>query len=305
MTARRPRRVLPLVVVLAALAVASVSAASNPPPTDRSIKLDLIGKLAHGPQILILGDSRGRQAEPSYLQRLTGHTGFNAAVMGGTAPDAWVFTRYAADRFPGQKRRYIWFVSAGLAGNIPDPRTEADPRGKRYLQEVAPYLNNQPLKVAWPKHPFTGYRPDGSLPGKIWPPSAEHVQKVKARAAAIVAGIQQNPPVAPDYDTKRFKLFEHLLAYLNARGERPVIVFNPLYPSVYAELERYGNPVAATSFAYLRSLRRRYDFAVVDCENIHTWGGTDSDWSNATHVNQINMRRMLGYIVAHSDGALQ
>ena len=87
-----------------------------------------------------------------------------------------------------------------------------------------------------------------------------------------------------DYDTKRFKLFEHLLAYLNARGERPVIVFNPLYPSVYAELERYGNPVAATSFAYLRSLRRRYDFAVVDCENIHTWGGTDSDWSNATHV---------------------
>ena len=49
---------------------------------------------------------------------------------------------------------------------------------------------------------------------------------------------------------------------------------------------------------------RRYDFAVVDCENIHTWGGTDSDWSNATHVNQINTRRMLGYIVAHSDGAL-
>ena len=49
--------------------------------------------------------------------------------MGGTAPDAWVFTRYAADRFPGQKRRYIWFVSAGLAGDIPDPRTEADPRG--------------------------------------------------------------------------------------------------------------------------------------------------------------------------------
>src|SRR5437763_13589843 len=147
MTARRPRRVLPLVVVLAALAVASVSAASNPPPTDRSIKLDLIGKLAHGPQILILGDSRGRQAEPSYLQRLTGHTGFNAAVMGGTAPDAWVFTRYAADRFPGQKRRYIWFVSSGLTTDIVDPRLRADPRGRRYLEERDPYLSTQRITV--------------------------------------------------------------------------------------------------------------------------------------------------------------
>src|SRR5215467_12297947 len=136
----RARHAVPLLLALAVLAVTSSGAAGTPPPTDRSIKLDLVAGLRQGPQILILGDSRGRQAQPSYLQRLTGHSGFNAAVMGGTAPDAWVFARYTADRFPGQKRRYILFVSSGLAGNIPDPRTEADPRGERYLQEVAPYL---------------------------------------------------------------------------------------------------------------------------------------------------------------------
>jgi hypothetical protein len=108
-------------------------------PTDRSVKLDLIGKLSQAPEILILGNSRGRQAEPSLLHRLTGHSGFNAAVTGGSAPDAWVFTRYTADRSPGQKRRYIWFVSAGLATNIADPWLKADPRGRRYLQEVAAY----------------------------------------------------------------------------------------------------------------------------------------------------------------------
>src|SRR6188472_524511 len=97
------RAALPLLLVLAALAIGSASAASTPPPTDRSIKLDLIAKLKQGPQILVLGDSRGRQAQPAYLQRLTGLRGFNAAVMGGTAPDAWVFTRYTADRSPGQK----------------------------------------------------------------------------------------------------------------------------------------------------------------------------------------------------------
>jgi hypothetical protein len=302
---RRLRRTFPLLVVLAAFAVASATAASPPPPTDRSIKLDLIAKLKTGPRILVLGDSRGRQAEPAYLQRLTGLTGFNAAVMGGTAPDAWVFTRYTADRFPGEKRGYIWFVSAGLAGDIPDPRTEADPRGKRYLQEVAQYLDQQPLKVDWPVHPFTRYRPDGSLAVRSVRPSPARLQQIKAQAAAIVAGIKANPPVAPQYDSKRFQLFEHLLGYMNSRGERPVIVFNPLYPTVYAELERHGNPVLATSLDYLRSLRKRYHFVVVDGENIAAWGGTDYDWKNATHVDQANMRRLLRYVVAQSKGALR
>jgi hypothetical protein len=290
--------------MLAALALGGAAAASTP-PTDRSIKLDLIAKLAQSPQILILGDSRGRQAQPSFLRRLTGHGGFNAAVMGGTIPDAWVFTRYVADRFPGQKRHYILFVSSGLAGDIPDPRTEADPRGRRYLQEVAQYLDRRPLKVSWPTHPFDGYRRDGSLPGSASPPSAAHVSQVKAEAAAIVAGIRRHPPAKSQVDPARFRLFEHLLAYLNSRGERPVIVFNPLYPTVYAALAHYGSPVTMSSLDYLRGLRAKYDFVVVDCEDIRTWGGTASDWANASHVDQLNMRRLLRYVVAHSDGALR
>jgi hypothetical protein len=304
MTAKLLRQFLVLLLVLAGVAAAGAGAASRP-PTDRSIKLDLVAKLSHSPQILILGDSRGRQAQPAFLQRLTGLTGFNAAVMGGTAPDAWVFTRYTADRFPGEKRRYIWFVSAGLAGDIPDPRTEADPRGRHYLQEVAPLLDDQPLKVDWPTHPFTGYRRDGSLRGGTRRPSPQHVRGVKAQAAGAVARIEARPPQAPHYPPKRFRLFEHLLGYLNARGEQPVIVFNPLYPSVYAALERYGNPVTTASLDYLRSLHNRYAFVVVDGEDIHAWGGTDYDWKNAGHVDQANMRRLLRYVVAQSKGALR
>ena len=62
MTVPRPRQALSLLVLCGALAVASTGAASSPPLTDRSVKLDLIRQLKHGPQILILGDSRGRQA---------------------------------------------------------------------------------------------------------------------------------------------------------------------------------------------------------------------------------------------------
>jgi hypothetical protein len=301
------RRPLTLLLLLLFALTAGATAATAPRPSDRSIKLDLIAKLTRGPQTLILGDSRGRTAEPAFLQRLTGHTGFNAAVMGGSAPDAWVFIRDTADRFPRQKRRYIWFVSDGLAGNIPDPRTEADPRGRLYLQEVAPLLDPEPLNVPWPAKPFDRYLPDGGLAGSASPSSPQHVRKVKAQAAAMVAKIRQNPPAPTHVDPTglpQYKLFEHLLAYVNARGERPVIVFNPLYPTVYAALAQYGLPTLTNSLTYLHSLRTRYRFVVVNCEDIHVWGGNGSDWTNARHVNRLNMRRMLEYIVRHSDGAL-
>jgi hypothetical protein len=292
------------VVIAVGLVAAAAGAGSGPGgPTDRSVKLDLIGKLKRGPEILILGDSRGRQAEPSVLQRLTGHSGFNAAVTGGSAPDAWVFTRYAADRFPGQKRRYIWFVSAGLTTNIVDPRLRADPRGRRYLQEVTPYLSTQVVNPPWATD--TRYRPDGSLPGEQSLPSPAQVKKVKAEAAQSVAQLRGHPPVAPPIDPARVRLLEHLLAYMNGRGERPVIVFNPVYPTILAELDKYGDPLATASLNYLHSLQPRYDFVVVDCQDIHKWGGTDYDWSNATHVDRANMRRMLRYIATHADGALR
>jgi hypothetical protein len=291
-----------MIVPLGLVVAVSAAGSTRPAPTDRSVKLDLIAKLKRGPEILILGDSRGRQAEPSLLQRLTGHTGFNAAVTGGSAPDAWVFTRYSADRFPGQKRRYIWFVSAGLTTNVVTPWLRADPRGRRYLREVTPYLSTQTITVS--AKTDTRYLPDGSLPGEQSPPSPARVKKVKAEAARAVAQIRQHPPVAPTFDAARFQLFERVLAYMNGRGERPVIVFNPVYPTVFAELEKHGAPLSASSLDYLHSLRPRYDFVVVDCQDIHKWGGTDYDWTNATHVDRANMRRMLRYIVTHSDGAL-
>jgi hypothetical protein len=92
---------------------------------------------------------------------------------------------------------------------------------------------------------------------------------------------------------------------MNGRGERPVIVINPIYPTVLAALRKYGDPLMTGTLEYLQSLKARYDFVVVDCEDSRTWGGNDDDWSNPTHVDLANMRRMLRYVVAHSDGALR
>ena len=84
-----------------------------------------------------------------------------------------------------------------------------------------------------------------------------------------------------------------------------MIVFNPVYPTVFAELEEgtmtRSRPAHSITWD---SLRPRYDFVVVDCQDIHIWGGTDYDWTNATHVDRVQLRRMLRYIATHADGAL-
>jgi hypothetical protein len=289
--------------LLVALLTVCVTAAAQPTRVDRTVKLDLIEKLKHSPQILILGDSRGRQAEPSFLRKLTGLSGFNAAVTGGSAPDAWVFTRYTQDLFPQKKRRYIFFVSAGLAGNILDPFMETDPRSQRYLKEVAPLLSSVTDDEPWSDN--SSYRPDGSLAGRQSPASPARAEKLKARAAQLVAQIRQHPPVATPLDRTHLQLFEHLIAYMNKLGSRPVIVFNPVYPPVLAELDKYGNPLIASSLRYLRSLAPRYRLVVVNCEDSHKWGGTDYDWENPSHVDRANMRRLLRYVVARAGGALK
>jgi hypothetical protein len=72
--------------MVSAATVALAASLVAAPCSDRSVKLTLIEQAKSSPQILILGSSRARQAEPAFVEQLTGKTAFNAAVTGGTAP---------------------------------------------------------------------------------------------------------------------------------------------------------------------------------------------------------------------------
>ncbi len=315
--------VLALNIVVDPFGIAGTGVTPTAVESDRSIKLTLIEKLRSSPEILILGSSRARQAEPAFLRELTGHSGFNAGVTGGSAADAWVFTRFTAAQFPGAKRSYIWFVDVGIAANGVNPQLAADSRVARYLQtgqrrfglkDVGTYLSPDATRasirvlrrcvlkkcVARPM-----YLPDGSIRRSQLRYLPEQEQNLKASAEALVASIRADPPTSARRDPARYASFERTLAFMNSRGERPVIVLNPIYPTVLAEFERYGFPALADSLAYLRELRRRgFDFVLVNCEDIRTWGGRPDDFANPTHVNLKNMRRMLQYVVTHSSDAL-
>lgn len=317
--------VLAFNVVVDPFALAGTGLVPTAVEPDRSIKLDLLQHLKHGPQLLILGDSRGRQAEPSQLHRLTGRTAFNAAVTGGSAPEAYVFVRFAAARFPHQRRGYIWFTDVGLASGIVQPQLAQDPRARRYvrgpgfgLADVKTYLSTTATGTSWRVfdkcvlarcHSRIAYNPDGSLTGRSLRYLPEHARSLGRSIAKRLNEVRAHHTSLSqwrrDLDAPgRFVYLRRMLAFMNRRGEVPVIVLNPIYPTVLATLKRQGFPGQRATDEKLAQLHRHYRFVVVNCEDIRTWGGTRTGWSNASHVDRANMRRELRYIVARSRGAL-
>jgi len=295
--------------------------------SDRSIKLTLLEKLKRGPEVLILGSSRSRQAEPSYVQKLTGHSGFNAGVTGGTSADEYVFVRLAASLFPHQKRRYIWFTDVGLASAGVNPQLANDRRARGFLPgganfdlgDVGTYLSTDATKASWRVFKKCvlatctsriNYYADGSLTNQSLRYLPERAKSLRTSVEKLVASVGRTHRTLAQArkdlaQPGRYYYFERALQFMNQRGEVPVIVLNPVYPTVFKELNKYGYAAKKASMEVLANFQKRYRFVFVDAQDIRKWGGTDYDWSNATHVNRANMRRMLKYIVAHSHGVLR
>lgn len=292
--------------------------------TDRSTKLDLIQKIKTNPQVVVLGSSRSRQAEPAFIDKLTGlKTGFNAGVTGGTASDAWVMIRNIGARFPHGKRTYIWFLDYQLATNGINPQLAEDPRSHAYLgskgvsfslADVGTYLGFQTTKESFRVvkaclegrcHGRLQYNPDGSIKASDLKFLPENAPSLKLAVAQRLADVKHQSLTLPPYTSRQFLYFDKALRWMNARGATPVIVLNPQYPSVYRLLQKRHSQREREALAELHKLQHRFRFVVVDCSDIRKWGGKARDFNNATHVNRRNMRRMLRYVVSHSHGALR
>jgi hypothetical protein len=319
--------ILALNIVIDPFALAGSGVVPTAVESDRSVKMTLLENLKRGPEILVLGSSRSRQAEPSYLQKLTGHTGFNAGVTGGTTADEYVYVRFAASLFPHQERRYVWFTDVGLAGGGVNDQLARDPRARKYLPggadfglgDVGTYLSTDATKASWRVfrkcvlatcQSRIRFNPDGSLTSRSLRYLPEHAKSLDKSVTKLVASVrrhhqtlaQARADLAQPY---RFDYFERALTFMNRRGEVPVIVLNPVYPKVYRELLRYGYNGRRATLEMVAKLQKRYRFVFVDAQDIRKWGGNDYDWSNATHINRANMRRLLRYVVAHSRRALR
>lgn len=295
---------------------------------DRAVKLSLIEDLQEPPGILILGSSRARLAEPAYLQLLTGRSGFNAGVTGGTAADAWVMTNHLERTSPLRGRGYIWFIDAAVATNGVNPLLSADARAQPYLSggdtfgldDLGTYLGTEATDASLRvlrgcartildcrSRTESLYLPDGSVRASMLrslPENEETLPRLRRSLEKAVERVRSTPPQPRELDPRRLVYFERTLAFMNQHGSTPVIVLNPVHPTILAELRKHGHPHRETALEYIRGLQARFDFVFVDAEDIRAWGGSPADFANASHVNRRNMRLMLDYIVANSEGAL-
>jgi hypothetical protein len=292
--------------------------------SDRAAKITLLENLKRPPDILILGSSRSRPAAPKYLQRLTGHTGFNAGVTSGDSVDGWVFTQLMAHRFPGVPRRYLIFINVGVGGAGVNPQLAADPRAQPYLtgdqrsgresllHEISDYLSVQATKDSsrvvhacvlrscsrrW-------FHADGSLLGSRLRTTAVRSRHLVKALAAKLASVRSGPPPKRPPSRTNLRAFTRLIGWMDDHGATPVVVMNPIHPALRRALLRRGYPRYFWAVHYLHRLQHRYRFDFIDLTDVRTFHGLPDGFFDPTHVTVENMRLMLRYVVAHDHGIL-
>jgi hypothetical protein len=297
------KRAALILVLLLASGTGTALAVYNPnPPSckdtgDRVTKLGLLDHLSKAPHVLILGSSRARVAMPATVEKLTGGTAFNAGVHAGSSADEYVFTRLLAQRFPQAKPAYIIFVDVSIAGDAVNPELADEPLARPFLGASASSKKTTCVPNGW-------YKADGGLAYSPALTSAQREQRVAEALVGAEAKIRADSKIPRHINPRSTKWFRKLLGFVNARGARPVIVLNPIYPKVLALREKYGFPELKAAKTYIAWLRQHYRFVLVNGENISTWGGKASDFTNIDHIDRANMDRLLRYVVHHSDGVL-
>jgi hypothetical protein len=98
---------------------------------------------------------------------------------------------------------------------------------------------------------------------------------------------------------------ERTLASMNEWGVRPVLALSPIHPQLRKHLlglgyeERHREVVA-----YLESLKKRYDFVLLDMTGLGAFGGSPSAFYDGVHMKVENTRRLIDAVAAGSDGVL-
>jgi hypothetical protein len=274
----------------------STSSASCADGGDRFTKLSLLENLHSAPHILILGSSRARPAIPATAEELTGGPAFNAGVRGGGAPDEYVFTRLLHQRFPAAKPVYLIFVDVGIATDAVNPDMADNPLARPFLGRDASSATSSCVN----NHDYTA---DGGI---AYPEAskADRERLVAAGVAKALPGIPADSKIPRHIAPNSTKYFQRLLQFMNRQGATPVIVLNPIYPTILAARKKYGFPELKAAKVYLAWLHQRRRFILVNGEDIRTWGGKASDFASFNHIDRTNMNRLLAYVVHHSHGVL-
>ena len=270
---------------------------------DKSFKADLIDELPSPPELVVLGGSRARRFEPSYLYDLTGLESFNCAVQCFRPEDAWAFSTYLFGRAPDVRLHAIIALQTRTfrddtmrPGLLYDPRLAAafpadvvaaqkTALGKpevRDLLEVSRYTARG--RLVRNRYDVTRERPGYSFDSHL----ALYVRRQ-------LANHRWNGPLA---DARSRQYFEKTVRLYNDHGVVPLVIVMPYQPRVLAEFRRAGfQKYLDRLTAYLRRASTRCDFRFLDLTDIETFGGSASGFYDGAHVTRENAHLIAAYAV--------
>jgi hypothetical protein len=295
-------------------------------PTDRPVKVELVKRLTRAPQLLVFGSSRALKVNPAYLERKLGLTGFNAAVSDGEPEDTWAFLAFIHSRFPHSRPHYLWLVDVEAFRGTPDTGILDTPelarfipfgtRWRRRLEGALPLLSWQEARASVRVVRKTAFGHGIPLQNTAFAPNGFRrfdVHDAAFAAGATLAGqLRASEALYAGVYSRYHRLspreqayFEQTLAAMNRWGHPPVIVITPLHPQMREALGPLGwTQRRREVLAYIRTLRSRYRFELLDLTYLSSFGGKPDDFYDGFHMTLPNVRRMLDEIVRRTHGAL-
>jgi hypothetical protein len=269
---------------------------------DRTYKTDLVERLTEPPELVVLGGSRAQRFEPSLLRRLTGLSAFNYALQNCRPEDAYAVTRNLYRRAPDVRIRCIYAVQCTTFSDIDlhpgllyDQRlSSAFPRALVARQKAA-----QGRVEAHSLLSCNIFSDRGCL---LWNTYDELEAGGRTLGESLTSYLGSLLPraasTAPVAHTRSRRYFEKLLALQNAHDVAPLLVIMPYQPSALRAFRSVGwEAKRRRLLAYLDGLHASYDFRVLDCTTIATFGGTASGFYDGAHIKVENARRILRYAV--------
>jgi hypothetical protein len=322
---------LALLALLASAVWPGASAAS--PEATRTEKIRLLDGLAEAPQLLVLGSSRAMRVDPAVLGRLTGLSGFNAAVSSGTCADTWCLLHLVADRFPSAAApRVLWlldieqfrarfihpwllsvprlaqyipapFLAADVAAPLPgsaDPKRSADladfvAAGGPAAHAAVTASGNRRIYAS---NGFLRWAPDDYRAAHGWT-LADGVADSAAKYRGIYPRGFKALGGMPEWFVRES------IRLLNQKGVRPVIVLSPYHPQLLRLIAGRGWLRRHQQvLAFFASLRPSCDFVLLDMARLSSFGGRPPEFYDGTHGRAELMDRLMRVIVRRAGSAL-
>ena len=270
---------------------------------DRSFKCDVAQEMPKVPRVVVFGGSRGLRMDPATIKRNTGLTAFNFAFHNGRPEDAWAVTDWLIDSHPDKPPAVIWCLQATTLADVPmAPGLIVD---ERLSQAFPQALIDAQMGAALqePKRNALSGRRYG-FDGMLWWNSYDRKRKEGLTLQQSLTNYLDADMLAKagngkiPHDTRAMAYFKRTLRLLNANHIKPLIVIMPYHPRALSAFLSVGWGVKQSWLhAYLAQLQERYDFKVLNCLQISTFGGSPDGFYDGAHLTAGNSRRLIRYCI--------